>query len=514
MTPYREILRLASLGLSQQNISESCNSSKRTVNRIINRAKEINLSWPFDDNVTDKSLHEKLFPQKSRQYSTKKLPDFDYIRKEILKNGVNKTLLWAEYVKECQQSKQEPLMYSQFCHYIRIEEQKRRATMHIDRKPGEQVEVDWAGDPIKIVDPDTEECFNAWLFVGVLSYSQYPYVEAFLDQKQQSWITAHVHMFEYYGGVPKILVPDNCKTAVIHNNNWYDLKINKIYHNMAEHYNTAIIPTRVRSPQDKPNAEGTVKSINTWITASLRNEQFFSLNELNQTIKTKLKEFSEKSFQKKEGSRFLLFEEEKPFLSPLPLTRYEITEWHTATVQYNYHVSVDGMFYSVPFEYIRNEVDIKSTNSFIEIFYKNQRIASHPRLKGRKGQYSTIIDHMPEDHREYLTWNGDKFRNKAKEIGESTAKVINTLLNNYKNEKEAYRSCMSILKLAGRYSEKKLEVACSKALQVTLNPSYKTIKGIISNKSIETEQNVQENLKSIEENDDHAITRGADYYKG
>lgn len=176
-------------------------------------------------------------------------------------------------------------MYSQFCYYIQQDEQKHRATMHINRKPGEQVEVDWAGDPAHIINPDTGEIINAYVFVGVMTYSQYAYSEAFIDEKQPAWICAHVHMYEFFGGAAKILVPDNCKTAVMHNNNWNDQRINAVYQEMAEHYNTAVIPARVRAPKDKPNAEGTVGNISTWIIAALRNEQFFSLAELNQAIR-------------------------------------------------------------------------------------------------------------------------------------------------------------------------------------------------------------------------------------
>ena len=251
-----------------------------------------------------------------------------------------------------------------------------------------------------------------------MTYSQYAYVEAFLDMKQKSWITAHAHMYEFFGGVARILVPDNCKTAVVHNGGWKDQQINETYQEMAEHYGTAIIPARVRTPKDKPNAEGTVGNISTWITAALRNEQFFSLAELNRAIREKLEQFNRRLFQKKEGSQLDLFlEDEKPLLAPLPATRFELSDWKTATVQFNYHISVDGMLYSVPYEYIKKKVDVKVTDTTIEIFYNHNRIASHCRLKGRPGQYSTITEHMPEDHQKYLEWNGDRFRKWAERIG-------------------------------------------------------------------------------------------------
>ena len=463
MTKYREILRLKSLNLSQQNIANSCNVSKKTVNRVLKRAEELGISWPLAENDTDAALAEKFFPSAKQTTSTKRMPDYDYIRKELLRNGVTKKLLWTEYMEDCRANGDEPLMYSQFCYHIQQDEQKRRATMHINRKPGEQVEVDWAGDPATIIDPDTGEIIKTYLFVGVMTYSQYAYVEAFLDMEQKSWITAHVHMYEFFGGVARILVPDNCKTAVVHNGGWKDQQINETYQELAEHYGTAIIPARVRTPKDKPNAEGTVGNISTWITAALRNEQFFSLAELNRAIREKLEQFNQRLFQKKEGSRLSLFlEDEKPLLAPLPASRFELSDWKTATVQFNYHISVDGMLYSVPYEYIKKKVDVKVTDTTIEIFYNHNRIASHRRLKGRPGKYSTVTEHMPEDHQKYLEWNGDRFRKWAERIGINTYTVVNAILTSKRVEQQTYRSCMGLLKLTDKYSEAMLEAACKK----------------------------------------------------
>ena len=511
MTKYREILRLSSLGLSQQNIADSCGVSKKTVNRVLKRAKELSISWPLDANDTDAVLAEKLFPATQQAVSTKRMPDFAHIRKELLRNGVSKKLLWTEYMEDCRANGDEPLMYSQFCYHIQQDEQKRRATMHINRKPGEQVEVDWAGDTATIIDPDTGEIIKAYIFVGVMTYSQYAYVEAFLDTKQKSWINAHVHMYEFFGGIAKILVPDNCKTAVIHNSGWKDQQINETYQEMAEHYGTAIIPARVRSPKDKPNAEGTVGNISTWITAALRDEQFFSLVELNRAIRDKLELFNQRLFQKKEGSRLSLFlREELPLLAPLPATRFELADWKTATVQFNYHISVDGMLYSVPFEYIKKKVDVRVTDYTIEIFYNHNRIASHRRLKGRTGQYSTITEHMPEDHQKYLEWNGDRFRKWAERIGINTYTVVNAILTSKGVEQQTYRSCMGLLKLAEKYSDAMLEAACKKALSYTASPSYKSIKNILVTGS---EKLVLETTDTKTTHKARGITRGADYYR-
>ena len=323
MTDYHEILRLKSLGFSERNIALSCSCSRNTVSKAVKKATELGLQWTKSNTRTNLEWHTLLFPAQKEPLA-KRLPNFAYIRGELLKNGVCKKLLWAEYMEECRLSGETPLMYSQFCRYLQEDEQKRRATMHISRKPGEQVEVDWAGDPAKIIDPDTGEVINAYLFVGAMTYSQYAYVEAFINEKQRAWITAHVHMYNYFGGVAKILVPDNCKTAVVHTKDWYTPKLNATYHEMAEHYGTAIIPARVRKPKDKANVEGTVGNISTWITAALRNEQFFTLVELNAAIHEKLEIFNSKDFQKKEGSRWSLFHyEELPFLSPLPIMNWQ-----------------------------------------------------------------------------------------------------------------------------------------------------------------------------------------------
>ena len=513
MTDYREIIRLNSLNFSQRNIALSCGASRNTVSRVLKRAQELDLAWPLDEQMTNADLERVFYPKEEKNLSTKRMPDYKYIRKELLKNGVSKKLLWTEYMEECRLNNQEPLMYSQFCHYIQQDEDKRRATMHINRKPGEQVEVDWAGDAASIIDPDTGEIINAYLFVGVMSYSQYAYVEAFVNEKQRAWISAHIHMYEYFGGVAKVLVSDNCKTAVVRTGGGYNQEVNTTYYEMAEHYGTAIIPARVRKPKDKPNAEGVVGNISTWITAALRNEQFFSLSELNAAIKIKLEEFNNRLFQKKEGSRTELFrDEELPFLAPLPTTPFELAEWKHATVQFNYHISVYGMLYSVPHEYIRRKVEARITDKAIEVFYNHQRIASHRRLYGKKGQYSTIAEHMPIDHQKYLEWNGDRFRKWSQKIGPHTNRVIESLLTSARVEQQSYKSCMGLLKLADKFSVDRLESACEKALGYTASPSYKSIKSILTAGKDKTSATTS--TDDIKSDNSFGITRGASYYGG
>lgn len=402
MTKYREILRLQSLGINQTGIAGSCGCSRATVRKILNRAKDLDMIWPLKAEVTDTELDNQFFPEKSVLEPSRKYPDYGTIDREMMRNGVTLKLLWHEYCEACRQGNELPLMYSQFCFHYQKHAEKERATMHIPRKPGDQIEVDWAGDPAYVVDRDTGEIIPASIFVGVLSYSLYAYVEAFFSQDLDSWITAHVHMYQFFRGVSRMLVPDNLKTGV-DKSDWYTPIINKTYHEMAEHYNTAVLPTRVKKPKDKPNVEGSVKVVSTWITAALRHEKFFSLEELNRAIRAKLEAYNSRPFQKKEGSRYsVFFEQEKPFLAPLPATSYERATWKQATVQFNYHISVDKMQYSVPYEYIKQRVDVRVTRNVIEVFYNQTRICAHKRLQHLGNPYAGRPSEVPEMGRKPL----------------------------------------------------------------------------------------------------------------
>lgn len=250
MTQYREILRLHSQGISQRNIAASCACSRNTVSKIIQRAEELGITWPLEKGLTDGELRQRLFAEVAQPPSRKR-PDCEYIHREMAKSGVTLSLLWNEYCEECRANQEIPLMYSQFCYYYQQYTQKTKATIRILRKPGEQLEVDWAGQTASIIDRETGEMINMYIFVGVLSYSQYAYVEAFASQDQESWITAHINMYQFFGGSTRILIPDNLKTGV-EKASWYSPVINKTYHEMAEHYSTAVIPARVRKPKDYP----------------------------------------------------------------------------------------------------------------------------------------------------------------------------------------------------------------------------------------------------------------------
>ncbi len=450
MTNYREILRLDSLGLNKTQIAESCGCSRTTVIQVLRQADAHCISYPLPDGISEKELAEKLYPpvpDKPRY----RMPDYEHVHKELKRSGVTLKLLWLEYCEECRAAGEFPYQSTQFNKYYNDYVVKTNATMRLNHKPGEIMQVDWAGDTATVIDTATGESIAAYVFVSSLPYSGYSYVESFFSMNQECWIAAHVNAFRYFGGVAKILQCDNLKTGVISHGR-SEISLNKAYSEMAEHYGTAVLPCRVRAPKDKAMVEGTVGVISNFILAALRNRQFLSLTELNDAISERLYAFNHKPFQKCDGSRALSFEEEKLFLMPLPSRPFELAEWKITTVAPNYHISVDKQNYSVPYEYIKQKVDVRITRAIIEIFFGGNRICSHPRLYGRSGQYSTTESHMPPNHQQYVQWNGERFRKWAAKIGENTRTVIDALLSGYKIEQQGYKACMGILKLSDKYT--------------------------------------------------------------
>lgn len=503
MTNYREILRQQSLGMLKKDIAASCGCSRNTVARALAKAAEQGLGWEGAKGLSNEELAGKLFP-KEEAAARYKMPDWAAVHREMGKSGVTLSLLLAEYREQCRDSGELPYKKSQFNKYYAEYVRKTKATMRIARKPGEIMEVDWAGQTAFLKDSVTGKGIKAYVFVATLPYSGYSYVEAFLSMKEEDWINGHVNAYAYFGGVTRILVPDNLKTGVTKHTRT-ETVINKTYQELAEHYGTAVIPARVRSPKDKATVEGTVGVISTWIIAALRDGQFFSLRELNQAVRGKLREFNGKPFQKKDGSRASVFEEERRYLLPLPEHAFEPAVWKIATVQFNYHVSVEGQNYSVPYEYIRQKVNVRLTRGTVEVFYGDNRIASHQRLYGRSGQYATVEAHMPREHREYLEWNGERFLLWADKIGGNTRALVKLFLTRNKVEQQGYKSCIALLKLAGSYSPAALERACQKALSLTERPGFKAVQSIL--KLGAASAPARENASP------EGFTRGQDYYR-
>ncbi len=508
MVQYREILRLRSLGYSQRSIEASVGSSHQTVGSVLSEAKAQHISWPLDDDITDAML-EKLLGSASHATHDKAyaVPDYEYIHKELSKKGVTLTLLWEEYCTKCRANGETPYMSTQFGDNYRRWARITKATMRISHKPGDVMQVDWAGGTIPYYDPITGDEYKAYLFVAALPCSCYIYVEACEDMKQENWLMCHVHAYEYFGGVTRILVPDNLKTGVILNTR-HEVRLNESYREMAQHYGTAIVPTRVRKPQDKGLVEKSVGFTTTWITAALRNEKFFSFSEVRNAVAERLEVINTKPFQKRPGSRRDAYlEEEKAFMQPLPRHPYEPSVWKMGTVGNDYLVS-DGLNkYSVPFSLIGEKVDIRITKNVVEVFHKGSRVASHERLKELHIQPIVNKDHMPEAHRRYLEYTDDEFIEWAQSVGASTLCVVKHFLSVGDIPEQGYKHCASLMKLCTKYGNYRLENACERLLSFSSSPSIRNISTLLKNYGGALMKG-----SSDSSGEKYAITRGAAYW--
>ena len=349
--------------------------------------------------------------------------------------------------------------------------------MRQSHKAGEKMFVDYAGQTFPVIDRYTGEIREAQLFVAVLGASNYTYAEASWTQSLPDWINSHVHAFEYFGGISKIVIPDNLKTGITKSCR-YEPDINPTYHDMAIHYETVIIPTRVRKPKDKAKVEVGVQIAERWILAALRNRTFFYLRDLNEAIGALLNKLNHRPFKKLNGSRQSWFEAiEKSALLPLPPSRYVFAEWKKARVNIDYHVELKYHYYSVPYSLAQEKVELRYTTTTVEVFYKGKRVASHKR-DNAPGKHTTLEDHMPKSHQKYLTWSPSRIIQWAGSTGESTAKVVETILKTRKHPEQGYRSCMGIMRLGKQFSPNRLEAACCRAVAIGAF-NYKSIRSIL-----------------------------------
>jgi len=514
MSKEKQILQLRIKGYSQRRIADTLKVSRNTVAKVFKALQEHPASEDSLNTLNDQELHQQLFPEES-QVPFLVTPDYDYVHKELLKSGVTLKLLWEEYVDTCRRSEKPPYMYSQFCKLYQDYVNQHRLTMHIQHKPGDKLMVDWAGTPLPLYDKLTGESCKVYLFVATLPFSMYCFAKACLTMKEEDWINVHISMYEYFEASTRLLIPDNLKTGIVSNKKYEDPIVNRAYQELADHYQTAILPARVLAPKDKAAVEGTAGQATSHIIAKLRNRQFFDINEMNKAIRKELDRFNHNEFQKRDGSRYSVFtEEEFPFMQPLPKYPYEFAQWKTATVQLNYHIAIDYQNYSIPYEYVKKKVDVRYTKNMIEVFYKGSRICSHKRFYGRRGQYSTVIDHMPANHQLYSEWDSERFLKWAAGIGDSTKEVVQKLFESYRVEEQAYKGCLSLLKLADKYSPERLENACRIALIRIPNPRYKNIRLILESGQDKKRDETPQSHSSSSVSNKYACVRGAAYYGG
>lgn len=471
------ILQLDAAGVYQRGIADVLSCSRNTVSAVLSTATTKGVVYDAVAGLEPAQVRAMLLGEQVRE-SGRTAADFDQVHQELARPGVTLQLLWSEYAVRVRDGGGVPYSYQRFTHLYRGWAKVTGATMRIQRKPGERVEVDWAGDTMTYLDPGSGAAREAYLFVAVLSYSAYYYIEAFADMTLTSWLDAHVAAFEFFGGAGRFLVPDNLRTGVTRADR-YEPVLNPAYAQLADHYGTVVMPARVRTPRDKPQAENVVRFGANAIGAILRNRRFVGLVELNAAISEQVSLLNAKPFQKREGSRREVFtRDEQPFLAPLPTTRFELAVLKKAKVGPNYHVQVDTNFYSVAHTLIGKRLDVRITSRVIEVFDGANRVASHPRLREVRGRYQTQVEHMPAAHRAQLRdWTPARFTTWAAEIGPATATVIEAILGSRKIVEQSYRSCLGVMALAKKSGgATRLEETCAKALAITPAPSYTLVK--------------------------------------
>lgn len=462
MRKTREVLRLSALGLKQHQIARSCSIGQSTVHKYLKLAQAAKLSWPLPENLSDEGLDELLFGKRSAPPSRRQHPEpnFAAIHQELQSHrDVTLELLWQEYKKG------EPggYGYSRFCDLFRKWSQARSVTLRQQHHPGEKMFVDYAGATIAIHNRDTGEIHSAAIFVAALGFSSYTFAEATWSQELPCWIGSHIRAFEYFSGLPTLVVPDNAKTGVSKACR-YEPDLNPTYSEMATHYAVAVLPARPRKPRDKAKVENAVQVVQRWIIAALRKRRFYSLGEVNVAIAELLIRLNNKPFRKRQGTRADLFAAiEKPALRPLPPERYEMGRWRSLKVELDYHVPAEGHFYSVPYQLVGQPVDIRVTAATVEVFHKGVRVASHVR-SFVADEATTIAAHRPKAHQQYLDWTPSRLLSWADAAGPHTAELFRQILATKPHPEIGYRSCLGLVRLGGKHTAERLEAAAARAL--------------------------------------------------
>ena len=478
MRRVREILRLKhECGASDRAIGRSLGIARSTVALTLDRVAAAGLAWPLSATLGDRVLEAMLYAGAgSKQGMRRKAePDWTLVHRELRRPGVTLMLLWEEY----RAREPDGYGYSRWCDLYRAWEGRLSPTMRQAHPAGERLFVDYAGQTVEVVDGRTGEVRRAQVFVAAMGASSYTYAEATWTQALPDWIGSHTRALAFFGGVPAQLVPDNLRVGV-DRANWYEPGLNRTYLDLATHYGTAILPTRVRRPRDKAKVEVAVLVVERWILARLRHRRFFSLAELNEAIALLVTDLNARPMRRLGVSRRDLFRElDHPALKPLPAQAYEYAEWRLRRVSLDYHVDIDGHYYSVPYRLIRDQVEARLTARTVEIFHKGERVAAHLRGTGR-GRHTTVPEHMPSAHRRHAEWTIERIQRTAARIGPSTAKLVALILESRPHPEQGYRACLGILRLARQYGEPRLEAACDRGLDIGAR-SYGSIQSILKN---------------------------------
>ena len=510
MRKIKDILRLRhEAGLPYRGIANALNIGYGTVVDYLNRADRAGLGWPVPEGLHERDLGRLLFPTQAvtgqRRFAE---PDFPEVCRELKRKGVTKLLLWQEYR---QRHPDDGYSYAQFCHRYRVWLGCQQRSMRQIHRAGEKLFVDYCGPTMAIINPDTGEYREAQIFVAVLGASNYTFACASWSQKQADWLHAHVQAFEFFGGVPELVVPDNLKSAV-RKTHRYEPDINPSYQQLASHYQCVIVPARPYKPRDKAKAEVAVQIVERWIMARLRHQTFFTLVSLNQAIRLLLADLNQRPFKKLPGTRLSQFEQlDKPALRALPAQPYQYADIKQARVHIDYHIEYDKHYYSVPHPLVKQAVEVHATDSLVVICHQGQRVASHPRSY-RQGAHSTCQEHMPQAHQAMYGWSPERFLDWADDIGAETREVVSCLLQEKRHREQSYRRVLALLGNAKKYGRERLNQACGRALSIG-SPTRSSVESILTQGldriALETPHHaVQEELCL----DHHENIRGEDYY--
>jgi transposase len=504
MRQIKEVLRLKlECKLSNSKVAIGCNISRETVRKYLIRAADANLSWPLPVGMDDDQLEALLFPCDGKYQNKDDRPDLKWVHSELKSPGVTLSLLWDEY----KANNPNGIGYSRFCVLYKAFVNTLDPVMRQIHKAGEKLFVDYAGTTIAWTDKATGEIKQAELFVATLGASNHTFVEATHTQSLEDWIGSHCRAFVFFGGVTKIIVPDNLKSGVT-KAHIYDPKINLTYQDMADHYKVAIIPARVSTPKDKAKVETSVRGITQSITAKLRHHNFFSVADINKAIAPLLTAYNNKGFQKLPGSRSSTFTEiDQPALQELPEHEYEYASWRTVRVNIDYHVHHNKYYYSVPYTYIKKEINIRITSNIIQCFYRSKLIATH--VRDRNQRYSTIKEHMPKNHQEYAEWTPERIFKWASKSGAQTAEFIKNLLEAKPLPQQSFRACLGVMRLGKQYGDDKLEKACARASALN-SFSYKSVASILKH-GLEDKPLPEISVASTAPRE-HSNVRGSNYY--
>lgn len=483
MRVIKEILEIyeKNSNLSYRKIALMCGCSKNTVKSIIDRASSIGMEFRDLVAMNNEQLRTLFYPN-SNPYSGVPEPNIDEIIEKLRKKHVTLKMLHEEYKANYPNG----IGYTQFCERIRKTINERNLTLHFERKPGEKMEIDWSGDKVEF--RENGEVKKAIIFVSTIGVSGYAFMKPFRDTKSESFNIGVISALEYFGGVPKIAVPDNDKSAVIKASKYHS-ELNRSFKNLAKYYNFAVIPARIRSPRDKPVVENTVLNVaERYVIGQSYNKIFDSFTELENFVATQLEKFNIKEFQKKEGTRKSVFEKvDKPELSPLPKTPYQIIKYKVATVGIDYHVQYNKKYYSVPYTYARKQVELQISRYSIDIYCDGEKIATHFLLDTSDKKYSTYKEHMPERHIKVLEGlSKEYFIQWAEKIDNNTKIYFERYLDRYKIKEQAFRPLRGLMNFCGQDEDsfKKTVDYCLQIRDYSYNLFKTVFESVKKNKTI------------------------------